>query len=249
MSRKTKKMMWAVPLMAVIAVIGALAIFAAQTPSPALAHGLPGAVTKLEAKADGTKAVDLSWSAPSTGGAPTGYRIDVSADGQAWSAHATTTDTSYRDTKLAKAAGSVRYYRVFAVNSAGTGPVSETAGPADVPLIGAPGGVTGLNFAVAANKKAINLTWNAPAKDGGAPIENYLVVYAMTENDSAPLRPQTQPSLALATYATNADTANRGIAKTADATTSYTLNGTMANEQWWFRVYAYNGAKYFSNRP
>ena len=199
MSRKTKKMMWAVPLMAVIAVIGALAIFAAQTPSPALAHGLPGAVTKLEAKADGTKAVDLSWSAPSTGGAPTGYRIDVSADGQAWSAHATTTDTSYRDTKLSKAAGSVRYYRVFAVNSAGTGPVSETAGPADVPLIGAPGGVTGLNFAVAANKKAINLTWNAPAKDGGAPIENYLVVYAMTEDPhSAPLRPQTQPSLALA---------------------------------------------------
>ena len=35
----------------------------------------------------------------------------------------------------------------------------------------------------------------------------------------------------------------RGIAKTADATTSYTLNGTMANEQWWFRVYAYNGAR------
>ena len=242
MSRKTRKLIWSVPLVATLAIVGALALFMTLTPNAALAHGLPGAVTNLEAKEDGTKAVDLSWTAPSTGGAPTMYRIDVSADGQSWSAHATTTVNSYRDEKLAKSAGSVRYYRVFAVNSAGTGPVSETAGPADVPLIGAPGGVTGLKIAVAANKKAINLTWNAPAKDGGAPIENYLVVYARTEGALGAAPTSNAAESSVSEVRDTGNSVNLGIAKTADATTSYTLNGTMANEQWWVRVYAYNGA-------
>ena len=243
MSRKTRKLIWSAPLVAVFAVAGVLAAFALLGINPAQAHGLPGAVTNLTAKEDGTKAVDLSWTAPSTGA--TSYRIDVSADGQSWSAHATTTVNSYRDTKLAKSAGSVRYYRVFAINSAGTGPVSETVGPANVPLIGTPGSVTGLKVAVAADKKSITLTWNPPAKDGGAPIENYLVVYAMTEAELTDATAGAAPTSNTAVSNVGDvrdDTTTRGIAKTDDATASYTLKETMANEQWWFRVYAYNGA-------
>ena len=42
MSRKTRKLMWSVPLVAVFAVIGALAIFVVQTPNLAQAHDVPG---------------------------------------------------------------------------------------------------------------------------------------------------------------------------------------------------------------
>ena len=57
----------------------------------------------------------------------TGYRIEVSEDSSTWSdlvADTNTTGASYSHTGLS--AGSTRYYRVSAINSAGTGPASDT---------------------------------------------------------------------------------------------------------------------------
>ena len=88
MSRKTRKLIWSAPLVAVLAVAGALAIFAAQLPGSVFANDLPGTPTGLTAKADGRTAVDLSWTAPTDGGSIGGYRIDRSTDGQTWFAHA-----------------------------------------------------------------------------------------------------------------------------------------------------------------
>jgi hypothetical protein len=91
---------------------------------------LPGAPTGLTATASGQTQIDLSWSAPASdgGAAITGYRIEVSADGSAWShldADTGSTTTSYSHTGLT--AGTTRHYRVSAITSAGTGPESNVA--------------------------------------------------------------------------------------------------------------------------
>ena len=54
MSRKTRKLIWSAPLVAVLAVAGALAIFVMLVPDEAAAHeraghGPPAAVTGLDA--------------------------------------------------------------------------------------------------------------------------------------------------------------------------------------------------------
>ena len=100
----------------------------ATTDSPPAATA-PGAPTGLSATADGQTEIDLSWTAPSDdGGADiTGYKIEVSTSGSTWSdlvANTNSTSTSYSHTGLT--AGSTRHYRVSAINSAGTGPVSNT---------------------------------------------------------------------------------------------------------------------------
>ena len=89
----------------------------------------PGAPTGLTATADGQTEIDLSWTAPSNdGGASiTGYKIEVSTNGSNWSdlvANTRSTGASYSHTGLT--AGSTRHYRVSAINSAGTGPASDT---------------------------------------------------------------------------------------------------------------------------
>ena len=90
----------------------------------------PGRPTGLTATADGQTEIDLSWTAPSdNGGADiTGYRIEISEDSSTWSdllANTNTTGASYSHTGLD--ADSTRYYRVSAINSAGTGPASNVA--------------------------------------------------------------------------------------------------------------------------
>ena len=90
----------------------------------------PAAPTGLSATADGQTEIDLSWAAPSDDGGATitGYKIEVSTNGSSWSdlvANTRSTSASYTHTGLA--VGSARYYRVSAINSAGTGTASNTA--------------------------------------------------------------------------------------------------------------------------
>ena len=103
---------------------------------------VPGAPTGLSATASGNTRIDLSWTAPaSTGGtAITGYRIEESPNGNSnWTELVGTTGnpaTTYSHTGLA--AGTIRHYRVSAINANGTGTPSNvdgatTAGTAEVP--------------------------------------------------------------------------------------------------------------------
>ena len=90
----------------------------------------PGAPSGLAATADGEAEIDLSWRQPSSDGGSrvTGYRIEVSEDGSGWSvleADTGSSRTSYTHQGLT--GGSTRHYRVSAINSAGTGPPSNTA--------------------------------------------------------------------------------------------------------------------------
>ena len=91
---------------------------------------LPGAPTGLTATpaAEPTQ-IDLSWTAPgNTGNSPiTGYRIEVSTDGNAWTVleeDTGDTDTTYAHTGLGL--GVTRHYRVSARNVLGPGARSNT---------------------------------------------------------------------------------------------------------------------------
>ena len=90
----------------------------------------PDAPTNLHAKGISTTKIDLSWDAPAnTRGADiTGYRIEVSTTGAGgWSdlvADTGSTSTTYSHTVPS---GATRYYRVSAINSAGTGTASDVA--------------------------------------------------------------------------------------------------------------------------
>ena len=110
MSRKTRKLIWSAPLVAVLAVAGALAIFVALSPQEATAneaamHGPPNPVSGLAAavatgndamgQPAGRTQIDLIWMAPeattmnmetgaSNAGLAKSYRIDYSDDTRVW---------------------------------------------------------------------------------------------------------------------------------------------------------------------
>ena len=139
----------------------------------------PGAPTGLTATASGRTRIDLSWSAPASDGgtAITGYRIEWSADGTSgsWSdlvASTGSTAIAYSDTGLAP--GATRHYRVSTINAAGISAPSNTASDTTDTALGAPTGLT----ATASGGTRIDLSWSAPASDGGAAISGYRIEFS-----------------------------------------------------------------------
>ena len=144
MSRKTRKLMWSVPLIAAVAVIGALAAFMTLTPNDASAQDpdIPTMVQNLtvEAHEDGVPQEELliTWEPPASSVRVTGYRIDVSLDGDAWVSYITDRSSTSRrivypntqnpgiDTSLD--AEETRHFRVFALNHEVTGAGTSDSG-------------------------------------------------------------------------------------------------------------------------
>ena len=166
MSRKTRKLIWSAPLVAVLAVAGALAIFAAATPSGVFADALPGAPMNLTAEADGWYAIDLDWDPPASG-APDGYSHRYVERRFLWETLVMDTGnsrTSHTDNHKLNA-GVNRHYRVFALNSHGAGRVSNpTSEITDDPE--APKPVTRLRASNTGQDK-IELSWTDPTNMAG----------------------------------------------------------------------------------
>ena len=73
---------------------------------------------------DTTSQVDLSWSAPTDagGGTVSGYHIQVSTNGSSWSDQAADTGTTATTYTASSLSSSTQYwFRVAAINEAGTG--------------------------------------------------------------------------------------------------------------------------------
>ena len=112
----------------------------------ATAPGKPGNVFARDATGSTTQ-IDLFWDPPETDAGPpvTGYLIEVSTDANTWTdlvADTESTDTVYQHTGLT--ASTRRYYRVSAINAAGTGSASDAAAAstAFVPTANADGSIT-----------------------------------------------------------------------------------------------------------
>ena len=185
MSRKTRRLIWSAPLVAVLAVAGALAIFVALEPGSVFANPLPAAPSELEVEAAsgdaGRTTLVLDWTAPA-GGNVSGYRIDMSNRGGVWETlvmDTASTATTYTDSALtapdsALTASDTRWYRVFARNDHGIGAVSNAASGTTDERVN-PGSVRNLR-AVPNTKNPrtrLDLSWDAPAADGGEMIVGY----------------------------------------------------------------------------
>jgi uncharacterized delta-60 repeat protein len=136
---------------------------------------VPGAPSGV-AGVSGDGEVALTWSAPASNGAViTDYVVEYSADGGvSWSVFADGTSTSTSATVTGLSNGTGYVFRVSAVNSAGTGSVSDSSAsvtPAGVP--GAPSGAVGV-----AGDGEVGLSWSAPSVSGGAVITDYVVEYS-----------------------------------------------------------------------
>ena len=183
MSRKTKKLMWSVPLVAVFAVVGALAAFIALAPSEAQAQEGLGPPLELTATADGLKVIALEWAPPATSPEDvTAYRVDKSKDGTVWMelvrADAGLQDTFYDHTGLMP--GDTMHYRVFAIygTKKGEGEPSETAS-ATTDAATAPGKPTfsdpAFGTATPSDVSGLAPSWAAPSDSGGFPITGYKI--------------------------------------------------------------------------
>ena len=140
----------------------------------------PDAPTGLMATANGTSDINLEWTEPAYDGANaiSGYKIQHSPAGNSpWTnltGNTGNADTEYSDTGLDPR--TTRHYRVFAINSIGTGPKSNIAN-ATTDASPTPAQVRGVN--VAPSNGALSVRWTAVSDATGYKVrwksgsENY----------------------------------------------------------------------------
>ncbi len=149
---------------------------------PRQATSAPGAPTNLSAVA-GNGIVTLSWTAPSTGGSATGYKVQQSTDGSTWTASAFT--VSGNTATVTGLTNDVQYsFRVLATNSAGDSVVSnvDTATPRTQQTTTVPGAPTYPSFWLTDDATEVRLYWDAPADNGGSAITGYKTQYKIVSS-------------------------------------------------------------------
>jgi titin len=138
--------------------------------SPIALFTAPGAPTSVQAVTD-TTSVTVSWYAPtSNGGSPiTGYVITASTGNTAETVTASAPGWALSTTLTQLVPGKTYTITVRAVNAIGPGPASLPASPVMLPTVpGAP-----LNLSASPNGSTLQVTWLAPAFNGGKPVTGY----------------------------------------------------------------------------
>jgi predicted RNA-binding protein with TRAM domain len=131
----------------------------------------PGQVTGVTATAQ-PGAAGVSWTAPSTGGAPASYVITPYVAGTAQTP-TTVNAPATSGTVTGLSQGTAYTFTVTATNSSGSGPAS-TASNAITPLPpGTPLAPTGVSALPASSQAQVS--WTAPANDGGAAVTGYTI--------------------------------------------------------------------------
>jgi titin len=155
----------------------------ASNEATATPAGAPGAPTGLAAFPGDTQVI-LTWTAPaSDGGSPiTNYTIyrGLSSGGEAFLVQIGNVLTH---TDLGLTNGVTYYYTVSAVNAIGEGPPSNEANATPSAAPSVPSAPQALG-AVAGNAQ-VDLTWSAPASDGGSPITNYTIYRGLSSGGEA----------------------------------------------------------------
>ena len=189
--------MWSVPLIAAVAVIGALALFLTLQPSGAQAQANveipPGKPVGLMAEAydEGIEQeeIQLDWTEPTDGGSARWYRIDISTNGgYTWVAlESDFRGTSYTHDGLK--ASETYHYRIFALNQHGISVVSDVVSgttadswipkrPTDLTAEVGESSTTP-RVADSSGELTIDLEWDEPVDPDGAPVSGYVIEYSV----------------------------------------------------------------------
>ena len=140
-------------------------------PTNATTFTVPGA-PKAPTLAPGVGKMTLTWTAGDNGGTPiTGYRV-YRADNASgpYVLRASVATTTYVDSGLAE--GARLWYRVSATNLVGEGAQSADA---NARTLARPAAPTNLVARPGGQLSTIDLTWQAPADNGGAAITSYRI--------------------------------------------------------------------------
>ncbi|MDA0166930.1 DUF4082 domain-containing protein [Solirubrobacter ginsenosidimutans] len=134
----------------------------------------PGAISGLSATAGGKTSANLSWTAPSTGGAPTSYKITpyIGATAQTPTTISGTPPLTIA-TITGLTTGTAYTFTVQAINPTGSGPVSANSN-AVTPLVAVPPSPPTNVVANPASNQA-SVSWTIPQSDGDSPITNYTI--------------------------------------------------------------------------
>ena len=193
MSSKTRKLIWSVPLMATLAVVGALAVFVAlglPNANPAEAQaGEPGAPAAPTVTA-GNMRVTVTWNAPQDDGGQTPeYRvryaqIAIAPTGDTgWTVHGVEDGIRRRVIMGLANNNVVVHAQVQAFNDGGSGDWSPTGTSTDAPAADVPGKPTGVMVTQSSERDDTasppnadaEVSWTAPEDNGGSDIIGYVV--------------------------------------------------------------------------
>ena len=145
---------------------------------------VPGPPTRLTARATGRSTITLTWRSPPSGtaGPITGYLIEVANRSTGpWTV--LEGDTGSRSTTYVHrglSSGTTRYYRVAAINTAGSGRLSNVAeATTDAAAPEAPTNLRAVPSGLGGSREIL-LTWTRPGHDGGRPITGYRIEVSST---------------------------------------------------------------------
>jgi titin len=168
-------------------------------------------------------AVTLNWTVPSSLGSPAPgsytYTLQRSVDNTNWttlSSSLTSATLTYADSGLIN--GTVYFYRIAAVSTAGTGTFATTSAR---PFTTAPAPAS---ITATPQDAAVLVTWTAPVTTGGLAITNYFLDMCTTS-----------AAVCVVGATTGFTTVSSAVPA---ATTSYVVSGLANGTQYWFRVRA-----------
>ncbi len=137
-------------------------------PAPA-----PGSPTSVSATAGQTSAT-VSWTAPSSGGPATSYKITPYIGSAAQPSKTITGTPPATSTTVTGLTGGTAYtFTVQAANPSGLGPESAHSNSVTPTTANPPGAPTAVSSQ--ADSKSASVTWTAPSNDGGSALTGYTV--------------------------------------------------------------------------
>jgi Domain of unknown function (DUF4082)/Fibronectin type III domain/Bacterial Ig domain len=181
----------------------------------------PGPVSNVSATA-GDGSATVTWSAPSSGGAVTAYKVTPYLGSTAQPASTVSGSPPARSATIAGLTGGDSYtFTVQASNGNGSGPVSPQSN-AVTPLTApsAPAGVT-----ASAGNGSASVSWTAPA-NGGSPITSYTI----TPYVGATAQPTTTVSGSPPATGTTVTGLTNGTAYTFTVTATNAIGSSAASE-------------------
>ena len=126
--------------------------------------------------------VSVSWTAPASNGgaAITDYIVQYStSSGDSYSTFSDGTSTSTSATVTGLTNNTPYYFKVAAVNSAGTSSYSTVSASVTPGKPSAP-----LSLSVSSGTNGMSVSWSAPSSNGGSALTDYVVQYTTTSGGS-----------------------------------------------------------------